>query len=269
MQDAETPPAAPPTAPGTIARRREKPVSRVAAWALVCAIAGLLISPLAIVGIVLGIVGVRITGRGVRSGRGIATAAICTGAVGLLLMIMYAFMAWTMFATFQQAMIVVATEHGNEIHVAAGAYAAKHDGYPTHVAALVLEKDAPIAVHRKVKTPTSKKPVMVSDYDFVRYGGSVADMERVRDAIDGLDGATAFYEFGDLWFARLPRPTSDEAIVFCWFHAVGPDQVGVVMDDGSIQMVDDLRWPRLWRDDASARTAHGLPAVVPPAWPGD
>ena len=121
-------PQAPPTARGALGSHVRLPLSRMAIWALVCGVVGLLLTPVALAGIVLGIIALTHLSKklkGKRQGHGLAIGGIVTGCLGLILGVFYAFVVWSSFQAISQVRATTAGLRMNAIRASAVAYEEK------------------------------------------------------------------------------------------------------------------------------------------------
>lgn len=262
---------APPTTPGAIRGPRSLPLSRPAIWALVCGVAGLVLSPLALAGIIVGIVALRRLSKqkGTRSGHALAIGGIVTGGLGLVLGVFYGLMIYSMVMAFEQVQTAVGASRLNTVHAQAIGYAHDHGGYPDHVALLAVQQQT-VPIQRLVVSRPKRlgsNRVTVGAYDFVDYDGSYKADQEVIAAVDGIDKSAPIYRFGDTNFVRLAEPTSDPGIVFCWQTDPDTGAFVIVMDDGSTDTGLPGEWAAVRATDAAARARSGLAPLELPEVP--
>jgi hypothetical protein len=246
-----------------------RPVSERATWAMACGAVGLVLPLVAPVAIFLGAQVLRRGGADrPRGERILAITAIATGVLGLVAIAFYAVMIWLMLASASHAAATARDMEVASVQQDAAGYARRNGAYPAHVAEMLLEPNRWVALHDHVRDRTRPVPAMVGTYDLACFAANdEASRSALRAAIGAIDEGQPFYQLGEVWFARLPAPTRDAAIVFAWFRNRYRGTVTVIMDDGSVRPIAGDGWTEIWRADAAARAARGLPAVAPPEMP--
>ncbi|MHC5112844.1 MAG: DUF4190 domain-containing protein [Planctomycetota bacterium] len=279
MTGVSAPPTAPapPTTPGRVVNPT-LPVSRLAVWSLVLAVIGVILPLVGLLALILGIVAYRrLTRPGVRrTGKGIAVGGIAAGAAGLLVTTVgYGFMAMFMYPALMQTRVQIqtATTHGFmrrgalPLHEHAQQVAKVTGNYPSHVAEFMLrEGDDHLGVHGyATATILNGRPVgvRVGAYDLANFDYTEQDKIDLADAIAGLDATRPFYEFGDLWFARLPETHNSSNLVFCWHADPKNNVLFVVTDNGALNRFALSEWDTVWQRDAWAREDLGIAPATP------
>lgn len=264
----ETEPSkAPPTAPGALGKKPNLPMSRPAIAALSCGALGLIVTPFALGGIVVGIIALRRLARqkDELQGQGLAIAGIASGAIGIILGVFYAFMFWSVFVAIDHARATASAVRMSAIRTNAVTYAERNQGYPEHVALLASDPSFALPVAKMVAEKFNsgqRNWVTVGDYDFADYDGSFKADEAVRAAVEALDESDLVYRFGDVNFVRLEKPTEEAGLIYCWRTDETTGAFAVVMDDGSIERGLTIEaWAALRQSDAETRDRLGLPAV--------
>ncbi|MCP3904601.1 MAG: hypothetical protein GY715_13325 [Planctomycetes bacterium] len=268
---------APPTTPGRIVNP-VLPMSRLAVWALILGVIGTVLPLVGLLGLILGIMTLRglLRSQARRQGKGVAIAAICTGAAGLLVTTFgYGFMVAITYPALAQTRVQIkaATTHAFmrssvvPLHQRVRDEALDKGAYPWHVAELILLDGADTFDVRGYVTSmlVNGQPVgvRVGSYDLAPFDSSPEARAALRAALDQLDPTLPFYEFGELWFARLKETHDNPNLVFCWAADPENHSLFVVSDNGTLQRFTLDSWDDVWQRDAWAREELGIEPATP------
>jgi hypothetical protein len=261
---------APPTSPGPLGAAGPTNVKAIASIA--CGFGGLLLPGVSIAAVVLGIVALRAIGRSRprQQGVGLAVVGICAGTVGIVANTIVIALGLSAYDTYKQMRAAMAAPRLQLVQAQAMSWAESHEGYPDHVARMIVDDGVAGLEGLVVEGLNISGPglVTVGDFDLLDFDGSVESLAALEAALDGLDRAEPYYQFGQCWFVRLDRPRHRSDLVAGWCVGFLGD-VEVVYDDGSLgQVADAPRWEVIWEADAESREELSLPVLPKPAFPG-
>ena len=159
---------------------------------------------------------------------------------------------------------------------AASVWALSHDGaYPVHIALLRRSRyfdpkwlDDPRDLPGIVWTvgAIDARPFMDEEVALEEPAGGWLDRTPLITAVEDEMAwrGSPIYFFGDYWFVQLPRHVKNESLIFGWSQ---PDDRGrrfVAFDNGEVRRIERGGWAHVWRNDAAARAALGLPPLDMP-----
>jgi len=241
-------------------------------------VVGTLLPLIGLVGLVLGIMALRRLRDPAtkRQGKGIAIGGITAGAAGLFLTTVgYGFMIAVTYPAIAQTRVQIqtATAHGFmrrgavPLHAHAQQVARDTGSYPWHMADLILREGAEnLGSHGYVAaTMINGQPVgvRVGSYDLADFDYTEQAKIDLAAALERLDENRPFYEFGELWFARLKETHDSPNLVFCWRADPQTNALFVVTDNGALNRLSMSDWDNVWQRDAWARDDLGIEPATP------
>lgn len=266
----QLPRAVPPRTPGPMVPRQPPPLEPASVASTVWSSIGLVLPPCSIVGIVMGVVGLRRlrAAETVKRGHGLAVCGIVLGAIGLLGALVYLLLIGATFWAGNQTAEMIRAQSVQAIHQGMRDFERRTGRRATHVAELIISDRGP--VHPGVFGPEPlsgadppRGSVVLGGYDFADYEATEEAIEAVRAAIAAVDPIEPYYRFGGWTYVRVGRTTLDPDIVFAWRIDDGKRAV-VLTDNGEPRLVLRDRWSDLWSRDAEERARRKLPPLQEP-----
>jgi hypothetical protein len=158
----------------------------------------------------------------------------------------------------------------------ASAWALTHDGeYPAHISLLRKSRyfeprwlDDPRELPGTVWTVggIDARPFMEEEVTLEEPEAGWLDRAPLINAVETeiAQRQSPIYFFGEYWFVQLEKHRNNEHLIFGWSQ---PDKQGrrfVAFDNGEVRRLEQGGWVNAWRNDATARAAHGMPPLDMP-----